>query len=113
LKTGKKLNPGAPGTKKLVAEYGEKLLCVRYRYDARKKLRLKTIEIIVEAVPWQPASNRISKNKIVNVRVKYGEVDLGRQVKAAGGIWNRKKQSWELAYREVLRLGLMDRVIHE
>jgi len=84
-----------------------------YRDDARKKLRLKTIEIIVETDPWQPASNRIAKNNTLNVRVQYGEVDLGREVKAAGGIWNRKKRSWELDYREVLRLGLMDRVIHE
>ena len=27
----KKLKPGQPGTKKLVEEYGSRLLCVRYR----------------------------------------------------------------------------------
>ena len=28
--------PGQPGTKQLVAEYGAKLVCVRSRYDAAK-----------------------------------------------------------------------------
>jgi hypothetical protein len=30
------------GTKKLVARYGERLVCVRYRYDAERRKRLET-----------------------------------------------------------------------
>jgi len=111
--TGKKLKPGEPGTKKLLSEYGERLLCVRYRYDTEKKRRIKTIELIIAEEPWQPSSRRIPANKIIHVRVKYGEVELGRQVRAAGGTWNRAKRVWELPYGEVLRLGLTERIIHE
>ena len=79
------------------------MLCVRYRYDPEKKRRIKTIELIIAEAPWQPVSKRIPTNKIMQIRVKYGEVDLGRRVRAAGGMWNRAKQVWELPYREVLR----------
>jgi hypothetical protein len=113
VNTGKKLKPGEPGTKKLVLEYGEKLLCVRYRYDAQRKRRMKTIELIIAEEPWQPSSRKIPSNKIMRIRVKYGEVDVGKQVRAAGGTWNRAKQVWELPYGEVRRLGLMERIVDE
>jgi hypothetical protein len=45
------------------------------------------------------------------LRIKYGEMALREQVKAAGGKWNREKQAWELSYQEVLRLGLAGRII--
>lgn len=40
------LRPGQPGTRKLVQEYGERLLRVRYRYDALKRKRYTTAEIL-------------------------------------------------------------------
>ena len=88
-------------------------MCVRYRYDTEKKRRIKTIELIIAEEPWQPSSRKIPANKIIHVRVKYGEVELGRQVRAAGGTWNRTKRVWELPYGEVLKLGLTERIIHE
>ncbi len=30
----------------------KKLVCVRYRYDAERKKRYKTVEIIVDEAPW-------------------------------------------------------------
>ena len=42
------------GTPKLLARYGEQLVCVRYRYDAARKVRHKTVELIIETVPWVP-----------------------------------------------------------
>ena len=56
MRTGLNLKPGDKGTKRLVAEYGERLLCVRYRYDKERGKRLKTVELIVEEVDWQPAT---------------------------------------------------------
>jgi hypothetical protein len=32
-------------------------------------------------------------------------------VKAAGGVWNRKKKLWELHYQQVLKLGLIERMV--
>jgi hypothetical protein len=49
-----KLKPGQKGTKKLAAEYGDALVCVRYRYDRASCMRAKTVEIIVEKTAWYP-----------------------------------------------------------
>jgi hypothetical protein len=43
MKTLLVLQPGNRGTRKLWAEYGQRLVCVRYRYDERLKRRLKTV----------------------------------------------------------------------
>jgi hypothetical protein len=45
------LKPGQKGTRRLTARYGEALLCVRYRYDEIRGVRLKTVEIIVDERP--------------------------------------------------------------
>jgi len=37
VETRLSLAPGQNGTKKLVATYGERLVCVRYRYDTKLK----------------------------------------------------------------------------
>ena len=46
------LRPGAAGTKKLLARYGERLVCVRYRYDKATGRRVKTAELIVQDIAW-------------------------------------------------------------
>lgn len=48
MKTRLILKPGQPGTKRLVEKYGDYLLCVRFKYDAESRQRLKTVELIVE-----------------------------------------------------------------
>jgi hypothetical protein len=48
------LRPGQPGTLKLVERYGERLIRVRYVYDPGTGRRLKTVELVVESVPWTP-----------------------------------------------------------
>ena len=35
------LKPGQKGTKQLLSQYGDRLICVRYRYDVQRKKRLK------------------------------------------------------------------------
>jgi hypothetical protein len=111
MKTQRKLIPGQPGTKKWMEKYGEKLVCIRYRYDHERKMKLKTVEMIVEETPWEPAAKKIPANKIVDLRIRFGEIELGRQVKAAGGLWNREQKVWKLAYGEAQRLGLETRII--
>ena len=109
----RRLMPGQPGTKKWVKKYGDRLVCVRYRYDAENKIKTKTIEIIVEQSPWVANTKRIPKNKIVNIRVAYGEIHIGRLIKAAGGHWDRQKKLWALPYQDVLSLGLEKRMVSE
>ncbi|MCG3154414.1 MAG: hypothetical protein DKINENOH_01008 [bacterium] len=111
MRTLRKLLPGQPGTRKILAEYGERLVCVRYRYDRASKRRLKTVELVIAQAPWEPPPAKIASDRIVQLRVKYGEVALGRQVRAAGGKWNREKQFWELPYDKALQLGLSNRIV--
>jgi hypothetical protein len=46
-----KLKPGQRGTKNLVNQYGDRLICVRYRYDEKTKKRYTTVELIVAEAP--------------------------------------------------------------
>lgn len=87
--------------------YGEKLVCVRYRYDTDRKRRYKTVEIIVEETEWIP------NDALVLVKVAWGEKEIAYRVKTAGGIWNKTKQAWELTYGKVVELQMEDRVVKE
>ena len=53
------LKPGQKGTKKLCAQYGDRLICVRYRYNVQCKKRFKPVELIVEERAWEPSAPRI------------------------------------------------------
>jgi hypothetical protein len=48
------LKPGQRGTKKLMKEYGDRLICVRYRYDNETQMRYKTVELVVDTTHWTP-----------------------------------------------------------
>jgi hypothetical protein len=58
MKVRNTVAPPGRGTVKLLAEYGPRLLFVRYRYDAQKKRRYKTAEIVVDEVYWQPRKKK-------------------------------------------------------
>ena len=105
--------PGEHGTKKLLRQYGDKLVCVRYRYDIEKSESLKTVELIIERNHWEASKSRIHPNKIVEIKINYGEIQLGRLVKNAGGKWNPMKKVWKLPYREVKALGLEKRIVYK
>ncbi len=109
--TRRTLYPGQPGTKKWLNKYGKKLVCVRYRYDEIIKKKMITIELVAEIQNWEKNVNIIPKNKIVKIRIKYGEADLGRKVKSIGGKWNKKEKVWELRYEFVQGLGLTERMV--
>ena len=47
---------GERGTQRLVAEYGERLVCVRYRYDLARNKRYKTVELIVAEDDWRASA---------------------------------------------------------
>lgn len=105
------LKPGQKGTRQLVATYGERLVCVRYRYDPGRKKRFKTVEIVVGERDWEPPQPRSADDQLVGVRVTFEEVDIRARVKQAGGTWDRLRRVWQLAYRDAVALGLRDRVV--
>ena len=110
MRTQVTLQPGQKGTKKLHDRYGDQLVCVRYRYDATRQRRLKTIELIVEEVPWRPERALRKGAEMVGVRVAVHEVALQRQVKLVGGRWNPAHRVWELRRDQAVQLGLQDRI---
>jgi hypothetical protein len=61
MKIRRIVQPGQPGTKKLVERYGDNLICVRYRYDEDKMMMYKTIEIIIDEKPWQRKTQKNAK----------------------------------------------------
>jgi hypothetical protein len=109
--TERTMMPGDPGSKKWIKQYGDKLICIRYRYDAKRKMKVKTVELIVEEKQHQFNCQKIPHNKKVQIRVKYGEIQLGQLVREAGGIWNKDEKVWELPYGQVKALGLANRMV--
>ncbi len=86
------LQPGQAGTKKLVDEYGDRLVCVRYRYDAEKCKRYKTVELIVEESPWAPQSNPPADDALMGLVVGKAETTLQQRTRKAGGRWNSARR---------------------
>src|SRR5881409_726988 len=107
------LKPGQKGTKQLLAQYGDRLICVRYRYDPQRKKRFKTIELVVAERDWQPSRARFGDDQVVGLRVAYAEVAVRDRVKRAGGRWNPERRVWQLRYDRVVALGLNARIVVE
>lgn len=95
------LKPGQPGTKGLVAKYGESLLCVRFKYDAESRQRLKTIELIVERTDWSPPPPRYAADTLVPLRIEVTDMPLRLQAKTAGGRSNPEKKLWFVKYGNI------------
>ena len=70
MKVHTHLKPGENGTPRLVERFGDSLLCVRYRYDAIRGVRIKTAEIIVDERPGKGAP-RIRTTDTVLVQVPF------------------------------------------
>jgi len=106
------LHPEQHGAKQLHAQYGDRLVCVRYRYDEQRHKRYKTVELIVEEKAWAPAVPSGAEEKLVRIRIAAAEVALRERVKQAGGWWDAQRQAWELRYERVVALGLTGRIVN-
>lgn len=102
------LLPGQNGTKALQQQYGDKLVCVRYRYDEKRQKRVKTIELIISERDYIPVP-AFPENAEVFLEIAYGETDLRSQVKAAGGRWDPTEKAWKLPWEKALDFGLETR----
>jgi len=117
--------PGQRGTRKLMAHYGDRLVCVRYRYDASASKRYKTVEIIIEEAKWSPPPPRtdaprpalkvdtieeLPVSQEVGVKIFFRESQLREQVKAAGGRWLKSEKLWRVPYQTAISLGLEHRI---
>ena len=57
-------------------DWGEQLICVRYRYNASRKMRVKTAEIVVDEAAW----------------TRKADADYGIEIRSWEG--KRAKRSW-------------------
>lgn len=115
METRLSLTPGQNGTKTLLARYGDRLVCVRYRYDRARNVRHKTVELIVETMPWSPKPRHPRRNPhdMVAIRIEYSEYALRERIKNAGGIWHPQRRAWKMDWKSVQELGLQHRVIDD
>ena len=103
MKTRLILKPGQPGTKRLVEKYGDALLCVRFKYDAESRQRLKTVELIVEKTDGPLLRRGTLSTHLFPYASRSLTCRCGYklQAKAAGGRWNPEKQLWFAKYGKI------------
>lgn len=102
----KTLSPTDRGAIALAQQYGEMLVCVRHRTDAKGKVRHTTVELLVQSTPIRPRPI-----KMVCIRIEPHERTLHAVVKAAGGSWDAKNRLWRLPSRVVGILSLRGRIV--
>lgn len=105
------LHPGQNGAKQLQAQYGDRLVCVRYRYDAQRRKRFKTVELIIEERDWQPEESQRAAARMVGVHIAAAEVELRGRIKQAGGRWDAQRRVWEVRHDQAVALGLTKRIV--
>jgi hypothetical protein len=103
---------GEKDTEKLVHEHGNRLVCVRYRYDFDTRKKYKTVELIIEENDWHPRIQATDTDQpSVRIRIAYNERELQRAIKAYGGRWSMSERVWLVGPVAVEELGLEDRVV--
>jgi hypothetical protein len=98
MKTRVNLKPGQKGTKRLVEQYGDALVCVRYRYDAKMHKQYKTVELIVSESEWIPPPAKYPDGTLVPLKIGIKETALQEQVRSVGGRWNKEQKVWLVPY---------------
>lgn len=106
LRVAKRLSIGTRGTARWLGQFGDKLVCVRYREDPTTGKRITTVELIVEERPPKAGTRLL-------VEIKFQESGLRQRVKEFGGQWDPSRKLWHLSYEAIQALGLQDRVIEK
>ena len=104
------LQPGENGTKNLLRKYGDRLITVRYRYDRKKGMRYKTVELIEDSQPWDPTPSYKPDTEVA-IRIQYHEAELRKKVRNYGARWDSKNKNWWIPYHAVLLLKLEKRMV--
>jgi len=107
MEISKTIQPGEMGTKSLLNEYGDRLVCVRYRTDKKAQKRYTTVEIIVSEKSIYIAKN----NLYVWINIHYNEVELRLKAKNMGAKWQPEEKCWEMEYQTAKSLNLLKRII--
>ena len=92
-------------------KFGTALLCVRYRYDAKRGVRLKTVEIVVEEKPL--LSPRFKDSDVVPVLVAFDEMEFRDQLRKMRAKWDPQLKVWFVPYRLIRDTELESRIAAE
>ncbi|MEW5855580.1 MAG: hypothetical protein AB2A00_42795 [Myxococcota bacterium] len=103
----KRLNPGQNGTKRYAQDYGERLVCVRYREDEGH--RYTTVELVVDQRPVQ--RRKPPPPDLIPVVILHYEEDMRRRAVAAGARWDPAGRCFWISRAVAVELGLADREI--
>lgn len=108
----KKLNSGKTGTQRYQQEYGDALVCVRYRHDPNSGKRYTTVELVVDEREYIPNSHRIriQDETQVGVHIGFLETEARSKAKEAGAKWDIRRKIWLMPYGTAKQLQLQDRV---
>jgi hypothetical protein len=63
----------------LVEKYGDALICVHYRYNAKTQKQYKTVEIIYSENEWSPPPDRYPDGALVPLKIRIKETALQEQ----------------------------------
>ena len=88
-------------------------MCIRYRYDEPRRKRLKTVELIVDEIDWEPGGTKMRGETLVGLRLDWRELELRDRVKTAGARWDPARRLWKLRYDRVVALGLEGRITRD
>ena len=104
----KKLLPQQPGAKKLTVQYGELLVCVRYRLDQTLGRRYTTVELLVGEGPA-----RINPKSLdpVYIRLANSEKALWRAMLDEGAKWDKTQRAWRITFAAAKRLNIQHRAL--
>ncbi len=80
------------------------------RIAAENPGSLEELKRLLTSSPASPPRST-SDMDLLAVKIDYEEKDLQKQVKEAGGKWDKGKKAWTLPPSQVEKLGLRDRVI--
>ena len=106
-----KLKPGQNGTKKLVKQYGESLVCVRYRYDETSGMRFTTVELIIKKSKWTPPAKKYSDDALVPVHIGFTDIASREKAKEARGRWDPEAKLWFIRYGNIKGTSLEKHII--
>ena len=107
MEVSKTLQPGEMGTKRFLNQYGNQLICVRYRTDKQQKKRYTTVELIIEEKPYI----RQKPEVIVWLKIHYNETELRKQAQTYNAKWIPEEKIWQMSYDAAKKLGLKNRII--
>ena len=100
--------PGQRGTLRWMSQFGDALVCVRYRRErgAAGRQRYTTVELLIDNAPF---TRRLRRDTLYAVRIDYAEAALRARAKALGAQWVAAEKRWLLTGAAAKLLGITDR----